>query len=186
MKRSCDLILASLLFVFFLPEMLIIAVLIKLLSHGPVLYWSDRIGINNTVFRMAKFRTMKVNTPAVATHLMKDPQNYLTPLGAWLRKYSLDEIPQLINILKGDMSFVGPRPALFNQDDLIALRSDRGIHQLVPGLTGLAQINGRDNLPIPVKVNYDEYYLKHRGLLLDFTILCNTFLRVIKTEGVRH
>jgi len=166
--------------------MLIIAVQVKLASLGPVLYWSDRVGKNNALFRMPKFRTMNIDTPAVATHLLDDPDRYLTPIGKFLRKSSLDELPQLISIVKGDMSFVGPRPALFNQDDLIDLRTRKGVHRLVPGLTGWAQINGRDELPIPLKVEYDEYYLKNRSLLLDLKILVMTFSKVLRREGVTH
>ena len=166
--------------------MLIIAVLVKLTSHGSVLYWSDRVGKHNAIFRMPKFRTMKIDTPAVATHLLDDPDQYLTPIGKFLRKSSLDELPQLISIVKGDMSFVGPRPALFNQDDLVTLRTQKGVHVLTPGLTGWAQINGRDELPIPVKVGFDEYYLTHRSFLFDLKILLLTFFKVLRKEGVAH
>jgi len=166
--------------------MLIVAALIKLTSDGPALYWSDRIGKNNTLFKMPKFRTMRTDTPAVATHLLSDPASFLTPIGKFLRKSSLDELPQLLSILRGDMSFVGPRPALFNQDDLVALRTGKGIHLLTPGLTGWAQIHGRDELPIPVKVEFDEYYLKHRSFLLDLKILFMTFIKVLRREGVTH
>lgn len=186
MKRVIDFLL-SLVGLFLLSApMLMVAVLVKLTSKGPVLYWSDRVGVQNTLFKMYKFRTMKVDTPAVATHLMANPDVYLTPIGRFLRKTSLDELPQLFNILKGDMSFVGPRPALFNQDDLIALRTQKGIHTLVPGLTGWAQINGRDELPIPVKVDFDEYYYKNRSVLLDMKILLLTFLKVLRRDGVDH
>jgi len=166
--------------------MLLIAFLVKRTSQGPVFYWSDRIGVNNTIFSMPKFRTMQINTPPVATHLLSDPDRYLTPLGKFLRRSSLDELPQLFSILKGNMSFVGPRPTLFNQDDLIALRTQKGIHRLTPGLTGWAQINGRDELPIPVKVEFDEYYLKQRSFLFDMKILLMTFLKVLRSEGVQH
>ncbi len=166
--------------------MLIIALLIKLTSRGHIFYWSDRVGINNTIFKMPKFRTMRVDTPAVATHLLRDPERYVTPIGGYLRKTSLDELPQLFSILKGDISFVGPRPALFNQNDLIELRTQKGIHRLVPGLTGWAQINGRDDLPIPVKVEFDEYYLNHRSFIFDLKILMLTFFKVVRSEGVRH
>jgi O-antigen biosynthesis protein WbqP len=166
--------------------MLAIALMVKLTSRGPVLYWSDRIGRNNTLFKMPKFRTMLLDTPAVATHLLATPDRYLTPIGKFLRKSSLDELPQLFSILKGDMSFVGPRPALFNQDDLIELRTKMGIHHLVPGLTGWAQINGRDELPIPVKVTFDEYYLKNRSIMLDMQIIFRTFFKVVKREGIKH
>jgi O-antigen biosynthesis protein WbqP len=185
-KRVFDLMLAVVLMVFIGLPMLLIAVFIKLRSKGPAIFWTDRVGINNVIFKMAKFRTMKINTPQVATHLMKDPGNYLIPGGEFLRKYSLDELPQLFNVLKGDMSFVGPRPALFNQDDLVALRTARRIHTLIPGVTGWAQVNGRDDLPIPVKVSFDEYYLKHRSFAFDLYILFLTALKVVKKEGVQH
>ncbi len=186
MKRSFDFISALLLLIALSVPILLIALLVKLTSQGPMMYWSDRVGKNNVIFRMPKFRTMLVNTPALATHLLSDPDQYLTPIGHFLRKSSLDELPQLISILKGDMSFVGPRPALFNQDDLVALRTERGVHVLPPGLTGWAQINGRDELPIPVKVEFDEYYLKHRSFLFDLEILFMTFFKVVKREGVTH
>ena len=166
--------------------MLLVALLVKLTSPGPVLYWSDRVGVGNGIFKMPKFRTMRIDTPAVATHLMQNPDAYLTPIGHFLRKFSLDELPQLWSILNGEMSFVGPRPALFNQDDLIKLRTEKGISQLTPGVTGWAQINGRDNLPIPVKVQYDEYYSKHQSFLFDIMILWKTLFKVIKKEGVTH
>jgi O-antigen biosynthesis protein WbqP len=186
MKRLFDFTMSlSLLIAFGIP-MLFIALLVKLTSKGPVLYWSDRVGRNNTIFKMPKFRTMKLDTPAVPTHLLTNPDQYLTPIGKFLRKSSLDELPQLISILKGDMSFVGPRPALFNQDDLIELRTQKGVHLLLPGLTGWAQINGRDELPIPVKVEFDEYYLKHRSFLFDLKIILLTALKVVRREGVTH
>lgn len=181
-----DLILSlSLLLVLSIP-MLFIALLVKLSSRGPALHWSGRVGENNVIFKMPKFRTMRIDTPAVATHLLSNPDRYLTPIGDFIRKSSLDELPQLFSILKGDMSFVGPRPALFNQDDLISLRTQKGVHILTPGLTGWAQINGRDELPIPVKVEFDEYYLKHRSFLFDLKILFMTFAKVIRSEGVKH
>ncbi len=186
MKRLFDLIMTLCLLVFFGIPMLLIAIIVKLSSKGPILYWSDRIGRNNAIFKMPKFRTMRIDTPAVATHLMKNPDQYLTTIGKFLRKLSLDELPQLISILRGDMSFVGPRPALFSQDDLVTLRTEKGIHVLIPGLTGWAQINGRDELPIPVKVEYDAYYLKHRSFLFDLKILFMTFIKVVKREGVTH
>lgn len=158
----------------------------KLTSKGPVLYWSDRVGGNNRIFKMPKFRTMRTDTPAVATHLMTDASTYLTTLGDFLRKTSLDELPQLWSVLRGDMSIVGPRPALFNQDDLIGLRTEKGVHVLTPGLTGWAQVNGRDELPIPAKVELDEYYLKHRSFLFDLKIIILTFVKVVKREGVTH
>jgi O-antigen biosynthesis protein WbqP len=166
--------------------MFVIAVLVRLTSKGPVLYWSDRIGVNNTIFKMPKFRTMQIDTPAVATHLLEEPDIYLTPIGSSLRKFSLDELPQLWSIIRGDMSFVGPRPALYNQDDLVELRTRRGIHKLIPGVTGWAQVNGRDELPIPVKVEFDDYYVKHKSFLFDLKILWMTFVKVLKQEGVKH
>jgi O-antigen biosynthesis protein WbqP len=150
------------------------------------LYWSDRVGRDNAIFRMPKFRSMRVGTPAVATHLLTDPAAYLTPIGGFLRKSSLDELPQLWNILKGDMSFVGPRPALFNQHDLIALRTAQGVHRLVPGLTGWAQINGRDEIPIPQKVAFDREYLDRRSLWFDLRILMLTAVKVLKRDNVTH
>lgn len=186
MKRLFDFSLALALLLLLSAPMILIAVLIRLTSRGPVLYWSDRIGIDNRIFRMPKFRTMSVDTPPVATHLLKEPDQFLTRIGKFLRRTSLDELPQLFSILQGDMSFVGPRPALFNQDDLIALRTERGVHRLIPGLTGWAQVNGRDELPIPVKVGYDEYYLRHHSFLLDLKILWMTFFKVARSEGVQH
>jgi len=185
-KRLIDLLLSLVGILLLSVPMLMIAVLVKLTSKGPVLYWSDRVGRYNDIFKMYKFRTMKVNTPAVATHLIANPDVYLTPIGRFLRKTSLDELTQLFNILKGDMSFVGPRPALFNQEDLIELRTQKGIHTVVPGLTGWAQVNGRDELPIPVKVDFDEYYYKNRSVLLDMKILLLTFLKVLRRDGVDH
>ena len=166
--------------------MLLIALLVKLTSRGPVLYWSERVGKDNAIFRMPKFRTMRVDTPEVATHLMKDPDRFLTPIGSFLRTSSLDELPQLWSILKGDMSLIGPRPALFNQDDLIELRTKKGVHRLMPGVTGWAQVNGRDDLPIPVKVEYDAYYLQHRGMMMDLKIAWMTLVNVLKKRGVTH
>lgn len=166
--------------------MMLMALFIKLTSRGPVFYWSDRIGSNNKIFKMPKFRTMEINTPAVATHLLPNPEKYITVTGRWLRKTSLDELPQIFSVLKGDMSFVGPRPALFNQDDLAELRTSKGIHLLIPGITGWAQINGRDNLPIPVKVDYDYYYLQHQSFLFDLKILAKTLTNVLFGKGVQH
>ena len=171
--------------ILFLP-IIITAILVKLSSKGPALYWSDRVGKNNHIFKMPKFRSMKVDTPAVATHLLKSPKSVLTPIGDFLRKSSLDELPQLWSILKGDMSFVGPRPALFNQDDLIALRTEKGVHCLIPGLTGWAQVNGRDELPIPQKVSLDVEYLQRSSFLFDIYILWLTFIKVIKRSGISH
>jgi O-antigen biosynthesis protein WbqP len=186
MKRIFDSLAALAALLVLAMPMLAIAVAIKLTSTGPVLYWSDRVGRNNRIFRMPKFRTMRTDTPAVATHLLGDPDRYVTSIGKLLRKTSLDELPQLISIIKGDMSFVGPRPALFNQDDLIELRTSKGIHRLTPGLTGWAQINGRDELPIPVKVEFDQYYLLNRSMLLDLKIIGRTALKVILRDGVSH
>lgn len=186
MKRIFDLILALVLLVLLSILMLVIAALIKLMSNGPVIFWTDRVGVNNCIFKMAKFRTMKLNTPQVATHLMRNPEDYLIPCGELLRKYSLDELPQLFNILRGEMSFVGPRPALFNQDDLVELRTKKNIHILIPGVTGWAQVNGRDDLPIPVKVSFDKYYLNHHSFAFDLYIIFLTVLKVVKREGVQH
>ncbi|MDC9721089.1 MAG: sugar transferase [Gammaproteobacteria bacterium] len=186
MKRLVDLTLMLVATILLALPVFIVFLLVKLTSIGPVLYWSDRVGKNNVIFKMPKFRSMKVNTPVVATHLLTDPKSVLTPIGDFLRKSSLDELPQLWCILKGNMSFVGPRPALFNQDDLIALRTEKGVHKLVPGLTGWAQINGRDELPIPQKVDLDAEYLHHQSLLLDIKIIWLTFIKVLKKDGVSH
>lgn len=186
MKGVFDFLLAIILIIVFSIPMAFIALMIKMTSKGPVLYWSDRVGIDNKIFKMPKFRTMKSNTPAVATHLLENPDQYLTPIGKILRRSSLDELPQLFSIIKGDISFVGPRPALFNQYDLIDLRTKKGIHKLVPGLTGWAQINGRDDLPIPKKVEFDEHYLKNQSFILDLKILFITFIKVMRSEGVKH
>lgn len=186
MKRLLDLTLASLAALLFLLPAALIALLIKLTSSGPVLYWSDRIGRDNRVFRMPKFRSMRLGTPAVATHLLADPQAYLTPIGSFLRRSSLDELPQLWSVLVGDMSLVGPRPALYNQHDLIALRTQRGVHSLLPGLTGWAQVNGRDELPISDKVEYDVAYLRNQSAWLDLRILCLTVAKVLFRDGVSH
>lgn len=186
MKRLFDISLSLIILGLSWGAMLFLAFLVKLTSTGPVLYWSNRVGRNNHIFKMPKFRTMRTDTPAVATHLLNDPDRYLTPIGKFLRKTSLDELPQLYSILKGDMSFVGPRPALFNQDDLVALRTEKGIHRLTPGLTGWAQINGRDELPIPVKVEYDAYYLKKHSILFDLKILILTGIKVLRRDGVSH
>jgi len=186
MKRIFDLMLAIFAGCFLLVPVLVVAALVRFTSKGPVLYWSDRVGRNNTIFRMPKFRSMRVGTPAVATHLLSSPNLYLTPIGSFLRKSSLDELPQLWSILKGDMSFVGPRPALFNQHDLIALRTQHGVHQLVPGLTGWAQVNGRDELPIPDKVKLDVEYLHRKSLWFDLRVLWMTFVKVLRRDGVSH
>lgn len=185
-KREFDLILGLLLLPLLCILMAAIAITVWLTSKGPVLYWSDRVGRNNRIFRMPKFRTMKVHTPEVATHLLRDPKAHLTVVGPFLRKTSLDELPQIYSILKGDLSFVGPRPALHNQDDLVALRTEHGVHELVPGLTGWAQVNGRDDLPIPAKVEYDCEYLQKRTLLLDMTIILRTIPHVLYKNGVIH
>lgn len=186
MKRILDLLLAFVASFFLFIPILFITLLVKLTSKGSVLYWSDRVGVDNTIFRMPKFRSMKTDTPAVATHLLKDPESVLTPIGKFLRKTSLDELPQLWSIFKGDMSFVGPRPALFNQDDLIELRTEKGVHKLIPGLTGWAQVNGRDELPIPEKVALDTEYLQRESFWFDLYILFLTFLKVIQREGINH
>jgi len=186
MKRLVDLSLTLLAVLLVLLPAIMVFILVKLTSKGPALYWSDRMGKNNTIFRMPKFRSMSVDAPAVATHLLADPKSMLTPIGDFLRKSSLDEMPQLWSILKGDMSFVGPRPALFNQGDLIALRTQKGVHILVPGLTGWAQINGRDELSIPQKVDLDTEYLRHKSLWMDIKIIWLTFMKVLKKDGVSH
>ena len=186
MKRLFDLILALLAACFLALPVALIALVVRLTSPGPILYWSDRVGCHNRIFKMPKFRSMRIDTPAVATHLLQNPEQWLTPIGSFLRKSSLDELPQLWSILKGDMSFVGPRPALFNQDDLIALRTEKGVHELVPGLTGWAQVNGRDELPIPQKVQLDAEYLGRRSLLFDIKILWMTALKVLARDGVSH
>jgi len=186
MKRIFDLFLFLCLVPVLLFPLLMIAALVRLNSKGPALYWSDRVGVGNEIFQMPKFRTMRIDTPAFATHLLKDPDAHLTPIGPFLRESSLDELPQLWSVLKGDMSFVGPRPALFNQDDLMALRTEKGVHRLIPGITGWAQINGRDDIPIPKKVEYDEYYLNHKSFFFDLKILFLTFLKVARAENVSH
>jgi O-antigen biosynthesis protein WbqP len=186
MKRLFDLLLALLAIALLTVPILWVAIAVRLTSQGPVLYWSDRVGRHNRIFKMPKFRSMRIDAPAVATHLLPNPEQWLTPIGSFLRKSSLDELPQLWSILIGDMSFVGPRPALYNQDDLIALRTSRGVHVLLPGLTGWAQINGRDELPIPQKVALDEQYLQQQSLWLDAKIIALTVLKVIKKDGVTH
>ena len=186
MKRLFDLLLALVAAVVLLVPAIVIALLVRLSSRGPALYWSDRVGRNNVIFKMPKFRSMRVGTPAVATHLLADARSHLTPIGSFLRKSSLDELPQLWSILAGDMSFVGPRPALFNQHDLIALRTELGVHTLVPGLTGWAQVNGRDELPIPDKVKLDVTYLQRQSLWFDMRILWLTFVKVLMRDGVAH
>jgi O-antigen biosynthesis protein WbqP len=186
MKRLFDLILAGFAAIFVMVLILVVAALVRVTSKGPILYWSDRVGRNNQIFKMPKFRSMQVGTPAVATHLLNNPDAYLTPIGSFLRKSSLDELPQLWSILKGDMSFVGPRPALFNQTDLIDLRTQANVHCLTPGLTGWAQINGRDELPIPEKVKFDVEYLRRKSLLFDIKIIFLTAWKVIHRDNVSH
>ncbi|MBT9475498.1 sugar transferase [Polaromonas sp.] len=186
MKRVFDLLLAWAAAMVLAVPVLLVAVLVRLTSPGPALYWSDRVGRHNKIFKMPKFRSMRVGTPAVATHLLADARSHLTPIGSFLRKSSLDELPQLWSILVGDMSFVGPRPALFNQHDLIALRTQQGVHELVPGLTGWAQVNGRDELPIPDKVKLDVEYLQRQSLWFDIRILWMTFVKVLRRDGVSH
>ena len=166
--------------------MITISITIRLTSKGPILYWSDRVGKNNRIFEMPKFRSMHINTPVMATHKMTNPNEFLTPIGGFLRRNSFDELPQLFSIIKGDMGFVGPRPALFNQYDLITLRTKKGVDMLVPGLTGWAQINGRDELPISVKVKLDFEYLKKRSFMFDINILWLTFVRVLQRRGISH
>ena len=186
MKRIFDLLIGVFLSALLLIPMLLITGIVKVTSEGPVLYWSDRIGQRNVIFRMPKFRTMRLDTPAVATHLMSDPDAFLSPIGGFLRRTSMDELPQLFSILKGDMSFVGPRPALFNQDDLVGLRTEKGVNQLKPGLTGWAQVNGRDELPIPEKVALDVEYMERQSFWFDLKILWMTFLKVVRRVGVSH
>ena len=186
MKRLFDLFLTLCAGAVLLLPVMIVAIAVRLTSRGPALYWSDRIGRDNLIFKMPKFRSMRVGTPAVATHLLSDPRVYLTPIGSFLRKSSLDELPQLWSILVGDMSFVGPRPALFNQQDLIDLRTQHGVDVLVPGLTGWAQVNGRDELPISAKVQLDIEYLQRRSFWFDIRILWLTFVKVLRREGVTH
>jgi O-antigen biosynthesis protein WbqP len=186
MKRIFDLGLALFGMLLFSIPIILVATCVRCTSAGPIFFWSDRVGRHNKIFCMPKFRTMRVGTPALATHLLMDPDRFLTPIGSFLRKSSLDELPQLWSILVGDMSFVGPRPALFNQFDLIALRTEQGIDKILPGLTGWAQINGRDELPIPEKVALDKFYLNHQSLQFDLMIIIRTFLKVIRKDGVTH
>jgi O-antigen biosynthesis protein WbqP len=185
-KRLFDLALALCAAIILILPVIAVVVAVRLTSQGPALYWSDRVGRGNKLFKMPKFRSMRIGTPAVATHLLQDPATYLTPIGSFLRKSSLDELPQLWSILVGDMSFVGPRPALFNQHDLIALRTQHGVDTLVPGLTGWAQVNGRDELPIPEKVKLDVQYLQRQSLIFDLRILWMTFVMVLRRDGVTH
>lgn len=185
-KRLFDISATLLLLLLMGIPMLVLAALICVTSRGPALYWSDRVGIHNRIFRMPKFRSMRIDAPQLATHLFRDPNSYLTPIGGFLRRSSLDELPQLFSILKGDISLVGPRPALFNQDDLVALRTERGVDKLIPGLTGWAQVNGRDSIPIPPKVELDAWYLKHCSFWLDVKILFMTVFKVVRTEDISH
>ena len=186
MKRFFDIFLVLILSLFFIWLFVLVAITIRLSSKGPVLYWSSRVGENNRIFNMPKFRSMQIDTPDLATHLMTDPKLFLSPVGAFLRSYSWDELPQFFSILKGDMSFVGPRPALFNQDDLVALRIEKGVDKLVPGITGWAQVNGRDELSIPEKVDLEVEYLNRQSFWFDLKILWMTFLKVIKRDNVSH
>ena len=186
MKRVFDVILSVALGVAVFPLLVFLAICVRVTSLGPAIYWSDRVGRRNQIFKMPKFRTMRVDTPAVATHLLAEPEKALTPIGAFLRRSSLDELPQLWSIFKGDMSFVGPRPALFNQHDLIALRTQQGVDALVPGLTGWAQVNGRDGLSIPDKVHFDLQYLQRHSFWMDLKILYMTFVKVIYRADVSH
>ena len=186
MKRLFDIHLAMILIVLLSIPIIIVALVVKFSSKGPILYWSDRMGRDNIIFKMPKFRSMRIDTPAIATHLIKNPDVYLSPVGRFLRNSSLDELPQLISILKGDMSMVGPRPALFNQDDLIKLRTKKNLNRLLPGLTGWAQVNGRDDLTIIEKVRYEEEYIEKKSFWFDLKILWLTFLKVIKRQGISH
>ncbi len=185
-KRLVDIVLSLIGIVILSLPLLLISILIKLTSKGPAIHWSKRIGRNNKIFLMPKFRSMFVETPQVATHLLKNTESFVTPLGKFLRKTSFDEIPQLYSVFLGDMSLVGPRPALFNQDDLVALRTEKGIQNLRPGVTGWAQINGRDDLPIPIKVDFDFQYLQKQNLFFDFEILFRTVFKVLKSDGIKH
>ena len=186
MKRINDLLVALGLILTFAPFFLLVVLAVRLTSNGPVLFRTQRVGKGNKLFTMYKFRTMRIDTPQVATHLLKEPEQFLSPIGKFLRRTSLDELPQLINVLSGEMSLVGPRPALFNQDDLIALRTAGGVHEMTPGVTGWAQVNGRDELPIPEKVKLDEWYMRNRSLWLDLKIVGMTVFKVIRKEGVVH
>ena len=185
-KRATDIVVSGAALLVLAVPLLLLAILVRATSPGPAIHWSRRVGQGNALFAMPKFRTMRIDTPQVATHLMTDPDQWLTPIGGFLRKTSLDELPQLISVLKGDMSLVGPRPALFNQDDLVALRTEAGVQALRPGLTGLAQVNGRDELPIPVKVGLDAEYLRRRSFGFDLKILAMTVFGVLRSKGVSH
>lgn len=185
-KRTFDIFLSLTAILVLSPFIVLTYLMVRLTSRGPVIYWSKRVGKNNQFFWMPKFRSMLIDTPAVATHLLNNPQTYLTPVGGFIRKSSLDELPQLWSILNGDMSFVGPRPALFNQEDLIELRTKLGVERLTPGLTGWAQVNGRDELDLLTKVDFDYQYLSQQSFAFDLQILWLTFLKVIRSEGVNH
>ena len=186
MKRIFDLLFAVISLALLLIPMLLIAIVIRLTSKGPSIYWSDRIGKDNEIFKMPKFRSMLIDTPTIATHLLNNPDTYLSPIGSFLRRYSLDELPQLLSVLKGDISFVGPRPALYNQDYLIDLRTEKGVNKLLPGITGWAQVNGRDELLIPDKVALDVEYINRQSFWFDMQILWMTFLKVFKRDGISH
>lgn len=186
MKRIFDVSLAVLLLILLALPILIIGIIIRLTSKGPIIYWSDRVGRGSKVFKMPKFRSMRIDTPAIATHLLENPNKYFSPIGSFLRRSSLDELPQLFSIIKGDMSFVGPRPALYNQDDLIRLRKNLGVDKIKPGVTGLAQVNGRDDLSIEEKVSFDSEYLEYQSFWFDIKILWITFLKVIRRDNVSH
>jgi len=186
LKRLFDITLALCVSTFLLVPLALTALAVRCSSNGPALYWSDRVGRHNRIFKMPKFRTMRIDTPALATHLLQNPDQWLTPIGSFMRKSSLDELPQLWSIFKGDMSFVGPRPALFNQADLISMRAKNGVHELLPGLTGWAQVNGRDELAIPQKVQLDLEYMQRQSLLFDLKILWMTALKVLARDGVKH
>lgn len=186
MKRLFDLLLAIALSFFFALPVLVVALAVRLTSSGPALYWSDRVGRDNRIFKMPKFRSMRVDTPTVPTHLLENPESFLTPIGSFLRRSSLDELPQIWSVLVGDMSFVGPRPALYNQHDLIMLRTERKVNTLVPGLTGWAQVNGRDELSIPLKVELDAEYMQKQSFFFDIYILYMTFIKVLEWDGVSH
>ena len=186
MKRIFDFLLAITITILLVVPIILTVIAVRITSKGSILYWSDRIGRNNEIFKMPKFRSMLTDTPVVATHLLDNPNSYLSPIGRFLRRSSLDELPQLFSVLKGDMSFVGPRPALFNQDDLITLRTEKGVHKLLPGITGWAQVNGRDELSIADKVALDVEYLSRKSFWFDMKILWMTFLKVMKRDGVSH
>jgi O-antigen biosynthesis protein WbqP len=186
MKRLFDLVVVLLFVVILFIPIVVVTILVRFTSKGPVIYWSVRVGKKNKTFKMPKFRTMIVSTPTIATHMLDAPDSYLSPIGGFLRRTSLDELPQLFSVLKGDMSIIGPRPALFNQNDLIELRTKKGVEKLTPGITGLAQVNGRDELSIPEKVELDEEYMNHQSFFFDMKILWLTFLKVIRSDGVSH